>query len=203
MNPEPLLVILFLLFLAGFLYFFYKWRTGGLPLFKRTHSLNLKNLDSEKTPSWLNFNFKNSAVGKRIKELKQRRAHKKEIKQREDLLAEFGPTPEKKVQKIRNPFTKLSRIVKYHRPKQKLPKINHFQHLEAVIKNSKRKNIVVGNNKVKTRINDKLVKDRIKQISIKEIKRFNEQEQEKAKQIAKKKENEAIISKLKGLIKSK
>lgn len=172
---------------------------GGQRLFKRTHSLNLKNLDSEKTPSWLNFNFKNSAVGKRIKELKQRRAHKKEIKQREDLLAEFGPTPEKKVQKIRNPFTKLSRIVKYHRPKKKLPKINHFQHLEAVINNSKRNAVKTRlNNKVKTKLNDKIINNKIKA-----VRKYNEPEQEKAKQIAKKKENEVIISKLKDLIKSK
>lgn len=203
MDPEPLLVILFLLFLAVFLYFFYKWRTGGQQLFKRTLSLNLKNLDSEKIPSWLDFRFKNLIVGKRIKELKQKREHKKEIKQREELLTKFGPTPEKNVQKIQNPFTKLSRIVKYHRTKKKLPKVNPFQHLEAVIQNSKRRNTVVRNNKIKTRINDKIINNKIKEISLKEIKRFNEKEQEKAKKLAKRKENEAIISKLKGLIKPK
>ena len=112
------------------------------------------------------------------------------------MLATFGPTSDKPVQKTRDPFTKLSRIVKYHRPKQRPPKINHFQHLEALVKNSKK-------NKVNNRINDKIVNDKIKEIRIKEIKRFNEKEQERAKKIAKKKENELIISKLRGLVKPK
>ncbi len=186
MEPESLLLVLFLLFLAVLLYFFYKWRVGPKQLFKKIPKSNLK---QEKALSWLDVRFRNPLIRKKITKLQQNRKHKQVKKEREDLLLKFGLTPAKAIQ---GPFTKLSRIIKYHHPKKKLPKVNHFQHLEAVIQNSKERKAI------KTRINDKIISERIKAVGT-----YNSKEKEKAKKIAKRKENEVIISKLKGLIKPK
>ncbi len=130
-----LLWLLFALLLGLIVFYLVYWLgTALLPEMKRLkvpgYADEMKNKE-RKTSDFFNFFSQSSARQEKIQELKQQRQEKTEDKKRQELFTEFGTGP---VEVVHNPFTKLNRLVKYHRYRQSKKKPNPFENLERAFR---------------------------------------------------------------------